>query len=143
MFSKNRFDELVHHARKQDKVTKSLAQEKAKSLVSMLVKRHQYIKKREQFRENQFSSMSILGELLSPAVRVPLDLNGPVVESSKRKKGGVSIVGKEESSEQSSSQYRSSSLPQALPPREMAQARNYQEKTIRRLSGNSVNGGKK
>ena len=109
----------------------------------MLVKRHQYLKKREQFRENQFSSMSILGELLSPAGRVPLDLNGPVVESSKRKKGGVITVGKEESSEQSSSQYRSSSLPQPKPQREMAQARAYQERAVRRISGNSANGGKK
>ncbi|KAI8147435.1 Ion transport protein-domain-containing protein [Fennellomyces sp. T-0311] len=70
------FDELVNHARRQDKVLKSLASEKAKSLVAMLVVRRQYLKKREQMKDSQFTDMSILGELLSPAVTVPIDLNG-------------------------------------------------------------------
>lgn len=66
-----RFDALVHYARKQDKIVHILAAKKAKSLVTMLVQRRQYLKERERMREHHLLDLGLLGGLLSPRAEEP------------------------------------------------------------------------
>ncbi|KAI9317892.1 Ion transport protein-domain-containing protein [Dichotomocladium elegans] len=54
------FDALVHHARNQDRITRTLASKRAKSLVSMLIQRRQYLKERERIRNEQVLDMSMM-----------------------------------------------------------------------------------
>lgn len=48
-----------------------LAAKKAKSLVTMLVQRRQYLKERERMREHQLLDLGLLGGLLSPRAEEP------------------------------------------------------------------------
>ncbi|KAI8370634.1 uncharacterized protein BYT42DRAFT_617171 [Radiomyces spectabilis] len=50
------FDELVHRAKKQEKIDKMLAQEKAKSFVAMLLVRRKYLKARQLKQEREMPS---------------------------------------------------------------------------------------